>query len=55
MKTFKELAKEEDKLREKINNNLIENDFPQDKLKGLWKNIRLLIDNEIEQEKYCGE
>jgi len=51
---FKKLSAEGEVIRNKINNNLIKNDYPQDKLKNLWIDINLLISNEIEQENLCN-
>lgn len=53
-KEFKKLEKENEKIREKINQILLLY-FPHDDIYKLWEFINNLIDNEIEQEKFCNE
>jgi len=50
----KRLEKEGNKIRKKID--AIFDDFKMDESKkDLWEQINLLVDNEIEQEKYCNQ
>lgn len=50
---FKELQKENDKIRKKINHLL---DYPEEEFKEkVFSLIEELINNECEQEKFCGE
>jgi len=51
-KEFKELQKENEKIRDRIDG-IIGLNYPA--YSPLWVAISELIDNEIEQEKWCGE
>lgn len=52
-KCFKKLQKENDKLRHEIDRLL---ETPEEEYKEkVWKQINLLIENEIEQESYCNQ
>lgn len=55
-KEFKQLKKENDKLREKIRNNLVKHGFEPNKYySDLWEHINKLINNEIAQERLCNQ
>ena len=51
-KTIKQLKKENEEIR-----NLLDNCFPIDTAENedTWKKIGFLIENEIKQERMCGE
>ena len=52
-KEFEKLQKENDKIRKELDK-LIGLDNPK-RYGKIWDSINKLIENEIEQEKYCGE
>lgn len=53
-RTFKQVQKENEKLRSRIDTLICE--FGMLKVKNsLWELINELIENELEQEKRCGE
>jgi len=51
---FKALVKENDRICNQINNILDDFNFKESK-DDIWSRIYELVDNEIEQESYCGE
>ncbi len=55
LKEFKELIKENNKLRDKIRKILIKKFEPNKDYCDIWENINKLINNEIEQEKHCNQ
>ena len=56
MNEVKELQKENEDIRKGIDE-IIRKELStiEDDYSDLWKKINLLIDNEIEQEKFCNE
>ena len=53
MREFHKLEKENDKISKEINRLL---DYPEEDFKEkVWKQISLLIENEIEQEGMCSQ
>jgi len=52
---YKQLEKENEKLRGEINKIIDSSDMCEDDKDDLWIKIVSLIDVEIEMEKFCGE
>lgn len=53
---LKELIKENEKIRTELDNYLLKGfRYNDELLSNVYEQISLLIDNEIEQEKFCNE
>ena len=56
MKEFKELQKENEKIRKKLNDLLLTSfSTISDEYNDIWTKINELVENEIQQEELCGQ